>query len=196
MATKLNKSASNEDLMKRLEELEKENELLKNNESSTAIRLDEYIEVLSLYPGKLTLSTEPLGRGRPFSFSGFGETKRILYNDLASILENYRSFLEGGLFYILDKRVIQKHGLHDTYEKILSKDMILKVIGCDPKVAVKFYKSTTDQQREIIEGMLVQELKNGNPDLNIIAQISKLANKDLIQIAEEAKQLDQVPVTA
>ena len=52
MATKLNKSASNEDLMKRLEELEKENELLKNNESSTAIRLDEYIEVLSLYPGK------------------------------------------------------------------------------------------------------------------------------------------------
>jgi hypothetical protein len=196
MATKLNKSASNEEMKKRLEELERENESLKSNENSTAIRLDEYIETMSLYPGKLTLSTEPLGRGRPFSFNGFGETKRILYNDLASILENYRSFLEGGLFYILDKRVIKKHGLDDTYARILNKDMILKVISTDPKVAVKLYNSTTDQQREIIEGMLVQELKNGNPDLNIIAQISKLANKDLIQIAEDAKQLDQVPVTA
>ena len=196
MSTKANKSASNEEMEKRLEELENENALLRGNENDFGIRLDQYIEIMSLYPGKLNLSTESLGRGRSFSFNSFGEIKRILYNDLASILENYRSFMEGGLFYIMNPKVIRKHGLDDIYAKILNKEMILKIIGTDPKVAVKLYKSTTDQQREIIEGMLVQELKTGDPDLNIIAQISKLADKDLIKIADESKQLDKLPITA
>jgi hypothetical protein len=183
-----------ESIMKRLEELEQENAMLRNSPENVAIRLDEYIEIMSLFPGKLNLSTEKLGRGRSFSFSRFGEVKRILYNDLASILENYHSFMEQGYFYILSERVIRKHGLDDTYEKLLNKEMMLKVISCDPKNAVKLYENATPAQKEVINGMIVSELKTGaeTMDLNIVAKISKIADKDLIKLAEEAKQLEGV----
>lgn len=184
------------DAEKRLRELEAENAMLRNSPDQLGIRLDEYIEVLSLFPGKLNLSTEKLGRGRTFSFSQIFEVKRILYNDLASIFENYRSFMEQGYFYILDKRVIRKHGLDDIYDKILTKDMILKVVSCDPKAAVKLYESAPKAQRDMMDNMLVAALRDDKPemDLNIIAKISKIADKDLIKLAEEAKLLQATPV--
>lgn len=180
----------------RLRELEAENAQLRGSESNYGIRLDEYIEVMSLFSGKLNLSTEKLGRGRSFSFSTFGEVKRILYNDLASIFENYRSFMEQGYFYILNERVIRKHGLDDIYDKILNKEMMLKVINCDAKSAVKLYESAPKAQRDIIDGMIVAALRDDNPnmDLNIVAKLSKLADKDLIKLAEESKLLQSTPV--
>lgn len=183
-------------LEQRLRELEAENAQLRGSESNYGIRLDEYIEVMSLFSGKLNLSTEKLGRGRSFSFSTFGEVKRILYNDLASIFENYRSFMEQGYFYILNERVIRKHGLDDIYDKILNKEMMLKVINCDPKSAVKLYEHAPKAQRDIIDGMIVAALRDDNPnmDLNIVAKLSKLADKDLIKLAEESKLLQSTPV--
>lgn len=186
------KKLTAEELAEKVAELEKENTQLRNKEDDYGIRLDEYIEVMSLIPYRLNLSTEKLGRGRTFSFSRFGEVKRILYNDLASIFENYRTFMEEGYFYILNERVIRKHGLDDVYSKILNKEKMEKIVACDPKVAVKFYESATKAQRETIDGMLIEELKNGEPDLNIVAQISKIGGKDLIKLAEEARQLEAV----
>src|SRR5258706_9098903 len=150
---------------------------------------------MSLFSGKLNLSTEKLGRGRSFSFSNFGEIKRILYNDLASIFENYRSFMEQGYFYILNERVIRKHGLDDIYDKILNKEMMLKIVNCDVKSAVKLYEHAPKAQRDIIDGMIVAALRDDKPemDLNIIAKLSKLAEKDLIKLAEESKQLATTP---
>src|SRR5258706_14527652 len=183
-------------LEEKLRELEAENAQLRGSDLNYGIRLDEYIEVMSLFSGKLNLSTEKLGRARSFSFSNFGEIKRILYNELASIFENYRSFMEQGYFYILNERVIRKHGLEDIYDKILTKEMMLKVINREPKSAVKLYESAPNAQRDIIDGMIVAALRDDKPemDLNIIAKISKLADKDLIKLAEESKLLQATPV--
>lgn len=193
MATRGKKNAKTQSLEDKLAAMEEEIARLRgSSKDNVNIALDEYIEVLSLFPGKLNLSTEKLGRGRTFSFSSFGEIKRILYNDLASIMENYYSFMEQGYFYILSDKVIRKHGLTDIYEKLLNKEMMLKVINCDAKNAVKLYESATRAQRETLEGMIVNELKNDNPnmDMNIITKISKIGEKDLIKLAEEAKQME------
>lgn len=195
MATKRTTTAkSREDLLEeRLDRLEAENARLRTGSPDNFnISLDEYIEVMSLFPGKLNLSTEKLGRGKTFQFSEFGEIKRILYNDLASIFEGYRTFMEQGLFYVLNERVIRKHGLNDIYEKILTKDMMLKVINCDAKNAVKLYENATKSQREVLDNMIITEIKNENPnmDFNIITKISKLADKDLTKLAEEAKEME------
>lgn len=186
-----------ETLVEKLTRLERENEVLKNKTQGDdiEIRIDSYIEVMSLYPGKLTLSTEPNGKGHTFAFSEFGQIKRIMYNELALIMENYRSFMQNGFFYILDDRIVRKHGLNDMYSIILNKSLIEKIIACDSKYAVKLYETASPSQRDIIDGMLIQELKNGSPDLNVISQISKIANKDLQKIAEEAKTLDATPVS-
>ena len=183
-------------LVDKLEKLERENAELKQGVvgEDEMIRLDSYIEVMSLFPGTLSLSTEPLGQGRRFKFTKFGETKRMLYNDLASVMEGYRRFMEEGVFYILNDRVVRKHGLNDIYERILTKEQIEKIIQCDPKVAVKFYEQATVSQREVVNGMLIKELKDGNPDLNVISQISKIADLDLVKIARDSKRLEEIPV--
>jgi hypothetical protein len=188
-------------MKQKLAKLEKENlELLvelRGQKDNAGIPLDAYIEVMSLVPFKLNLSTEKLGRGRQFSFSRFGEVKRILYNDLASIFENYRSFMEQGYFYILDQKVIRKHGLDDIYEKILSKEMIEEILKFNPKSAVRLYETATDTQREIIDGMLVHKIKqnDGEIDYNIVSQLSKIGGRDIMKIAKEASELESAPVT-
>jgi len=185
-------------LEEKLKELERENQRLKQiiekEEENTSIPLDAYIEVMSLIPWKLNLSTEALGRGRQFSFTKFGEVKRILYNDLASIFENYRSFMEQGLFYILDARVIRKHGLDDIYDNILSKEMIEQILSFNPKKAVKLYESTNPKQQEVINSMLIEKIKL-NPDsidFNVINQISKICGQDLAKLGAEARALEEM----
>jgi hypothetical protein len=166
---------------------------LREQDENTGIPLDAYIEVMSLVPYKLNLSTEKLGQGRQFSFSKFGEIKRILYNDLASIFENYRSFMEMGFFYILNPKVIRKHGLDDVYEHILNKEMIEKVLNFDSKSAVKLYESASSSQQEVIDGMLITKIKNNDAkdiDFNIIAQITKIGGRDIAKIAQETKDLE------
>ena len=192
------KKQSLEDTMvAKMEELERENAQLKQGVvgEDEMIRLDSYVEVMSLFAGHLLLSTESLGKGRKFKFSKFGEVKRMLYNDLASVMETNQRFMEEGIFYILNERVVRKHGLNDIYEKILNKEQIEKIIQCDPKVAVKFYKQATPSQREVVNGMLIKELKDGNPDLNIISQIAQISGIDLVKIASDAKQLETIPVS-
>lgn len=190
-----------EALLEKMAKLERENEKLRLNadmENDEFIRLDSYVEVMSLFSGKLTLSTESLGKGRKFSFTRFGETKRILYNDLASIMENFRSFMENGIFYILNERVVRKHGLDDIYSKILNKETMLKVISCDSIGAVKLYENAPQSQRETIDGMIIAELKAGNPnmDMNVVTKISALSGRDLVKSAAEAKLLESIPVPA
>ncbi len=179
-----------------LAKLQRENAELQrkliDQDENTGIPLDAYIEVMSLVPFKLNLSTEKLGKGRQFSFTRFGEIKRILYNDLASIFENYRSFMDMGYFYILNPKVIRKHGLDDLYEKILNKDMIDRILAFDPKSAVRLYEGASKAQREIIDGMLVNILKSKDVDevdYNIIAKISEIGGRDIAKIAQEAKEI-------
>ncbi len=188
-------SKSQSELERQLDELRRENEQLRNTPDNYGIPLDSYIEVMSLVPHKLNLSTEELGRGRRFSFKRFGEIKRILYNDLASILEHYHSFMENGLFYILDKRVIRKHGLDDVYAKILDKETIEKVLACESPTVVKLYEGASKDQRAVIDQMLIDKLKSGEDlDLNFVSKIGRIAEKDFVKLTEDAKFIDSLSV--
>ncbi len=192
------KQSLEETLLEKFAKLEKENAELKKGivgDDDEVVRLDSYITVMSLFPGTLSLSTESLGKGKKYTFRKFGETKRMLYNDFASVIEHYSRFLEEGYFYILDKRIIRKHGFDDIYEKILTKEQIEQIVQCDPKVAVKFYEQATKSQREFVNSMLINEIKNGNPDLNVIGKISKIADIDFLKIAKDSKELEELPVS-
>lgn len=158
-------------------------------EENKEIIAGEYINVMNIYPYALTLTTEPYGRGRVFNFSKFGETKRISYQHLVSILENHPTFAEKGFFYILDKRVIDKHGLGDVYEKILDKERLEKIFdtGSD---AVELYKEASDAQREFINSVLIRRMSRDEyVDLNVVSRIQKIAGVDLMSEAQKTKEL-------
>lgn len=161
---------------------------------SNDIRQDEYINVVSLCDMRLTLSTEGYGKGRLFSFAKFGEKKRILYSDLARIIESHMKFLESGWFYILDPRVVRVHGLDDIYEKLMDKEQIEKVLEGGDSGVVDIYKSALPRQQEVIQSILVAKLIE-NPDsldLNFIDKISRISGVQLVEKARESAEFANI----
>jgi hypothetical protein len=168
----------------KVEEIESEDEFKKNK-----IDQEDYIKVVSLCPYMLNLSMEKNGQGKTFTFYEFGEVKRILYGELARVLESNRSFLEAGYFYIMDQRCIRRHGLNDLYEKILTKEKIEKILEGKSNDIVSLFKSGTPIQQSLIVEMLINKLAS-NPDsidLNMIDKISRASGVKIAEKAEEAR---------
>lgn len=164
-----------------------------DNFDSIKILQEEYIKVMSLCPMELNLSTEGMGKGKRFKFDKFGDIKRILYSDLVDIMESNSHFLNYGFFYILDKRVIRKHGLDDAYEKLLTKEKIEKVISFNEKDAVDLFNSANKNQKDIMIDMIIEKIKNSeNVDLNIIDKISRIAGVNLYEKGQEAKEFSEL----
>lgn len=191
MATKVTTRPASQDA--RIIELEAENARLKEDnqskgDSETKIELDELISVMSLLNYTLNLSTLGFGKGKNVKFESFGEMKRVLYQDLLDIMETSRSFMENGLFIILDARVIKRHGLQDIYKKILTKEKIDLILS-GSKSAVELYKSSNPEQQNIIVGMIVERLRD-NPegiDLNVVDKLSRVSGVNISQKTEDAR---------
>lgn len=172
-------------------ESKKEEEVISDDDyiyESIKISQDEYIKVISLCPMELNLSTEGMGKGKKFKFDKFGDVKRILYSDLVNIMESNSSFLNYGFFYIMDKRVIRKHGLDETYESILTKENIENVIELSEEDSVELFKSANKRQKEFICDMIIEKIKNEKSvNLNVVDRISRISGINLYEKGEESK---------
>lgn len=154
------------------------------------IRPNKYIKVISLVYGILVLSTEPMGNGKVFVFNKFGETKNIIYSDLAEILHCNQSFAESGKFYIADKNVVFNHGLMEFYKNILTKEMIENLFDYSQEQVVDLFKNATESQKETIVSIISDRLLHDQEvDLNKVNAISRIYGKDIIDMADEAKSL-------
>lgn len=188
-------------LKKRLSELEQKrnesNEIEDNNIDENIderIQQDDYISVMSLIPYNLNLSTKEKGQGNIKKFTKFGEVKRILYRDLVDIMEVNTKFMKAGYFYILDNRVIRQHGLDDVYSKILTKEKIEEILSTGSDNSIELYKIANEEQQKVIIGLLIEKIRE-NPDsvnLNMIDKISRLSGVDILEKAEDVKQLWEV----
>lgn len=152
------------------------------------VPLNSYVRVMSLIPYELNLSTQRHGKGRIFTFRGYGTTKRIIYEELEKIIEENRHFLERGYFIILDKRVVRKHGLDDIYNNIMNKEKMDMVLLGFEKGDVKendilsFAKSAPKAQQEILATMIIDKRINGEEiDLNLFDKFSRIMDVDLNQ---------------
>jgi hypothetical protein len=165
------------------------------------ISSDDYIKVMSLYPGILYLTKEPKGKGIPFIFRKFGEVKRILYRDLVNIMEVNPRFLDEGFYVILNNKVIRKHGLDDAYSKLLTKEKIDQILAGENQTdAVNFFKAANDSQKQNICNLIMQKLVNDEfIDLNLLDRISREMGKalgdedyNLAKKAEDARKLKEI----
>lgn len=153
------------------------------------ILADDFIEVVSLTPYKLNLSTEPNGRGRIVRFEKFGDVKRVSYADLVRIIDSNQKFLESGYFYIMDERVIKKHALMYAYDSILTKEKLQQVFDLK-NTAVSLYQSASDAQKQFIHQIISEKLIKGEEvDLNVVSQIERISGLNLIQSANESREL-------
>jgi len=183
-----------EERLARLEALLSQQSKSVTQENNTSeIRQDEYINVISLCDMRLTLSTLGYGKGKPFSFPEFGSKKRILYSDLVQIIEVHTSFLENGFFYILDPRVIRVHGLDDVYSKLLTKEQIERIIEGKGDV-IALYNTANARQKETIQSILINKMIQdpNSVDLNIIDKISRTSGVNLSEKAQESIEFAKI----
>lgn len=158
------------------------------------IQQDDYINVMSLLPYNLNLSTKEGGQGSIKKFTKFGEVKRILYRDLVDIMEVNKNFLESGYFYIMNPQLIRQHGLDDVYSKILTKEKMEELLATKTDSVVDLYSSANEGQQEILVQLLIDQVKD-NPNsvnLNVIDKISRISKVDISKKAEEAREVSEL----
>jgi hypothetical protein len=148
------------------------------DDGEIVIGADAYIKVMSLTPHRLTLTTQPKGRGKQFNFDSFGEVKRLQFRDLVDCIETNRHLMEDGNYIILNKKVITKLGLDDIYATILTKDVMEKIMfGNNESDAVKLYAIANEVQRDAIDRLLIDRMLNGEKvDLNLLNSLSRITN--------------------
>ena len=153
------------------------------------IPLDELITVMSLIDYPLNLLQQGGGRAK-YKFESFGETKEILYEDILVIIENYRSFMEGGYFVILDERVVARHALQSIFSKVLGKEYLERIFQGNGD-ALAIFNSCNDKQKELVVGMLTRKLARdaNSVDLNVLNQISRASGVDIASNADDAREL-------
>lgn len=158
-------------------------------QSRVEIYADEYIPVMNICPMQLSVTTEPFGQGRPYNFTKFGDIRNIAYQDLVRIIDNHQRFLEGGFFYILDQRVVQKHGLVEIYKKLLTKEKLDKIFEMS-EGALELYELANQQQKEFINRVLIAKIRDGEDvDLNMISKIEKISGEKIIEKAKAAQEI-------
>ena len=181
-----------------LEKTEKYNDV-SNTPEDEKLHMEDYIKVISLNPNELNLTTERKGRGAIYVFEEFGDVINIPYGDLTSIIRNHRKFLKDGRFAILDSRVIRRHGLDESYSKLLTKENFEAILtgslsntsNGNQSDAVKLFENANEIQKENVVRMFVDEIiknKNKNIDLNFIDRISRIYGENIAQRAEKVKE--------
>lgn len=154
------------------------------------IALDELIPVMSLIDNRLNLMPQNNFGGRAkYLFERFGDKKQIIYQDILTIVENYKHFMEAGYFLILDKRVIDRHGLQEMYSKILNREQIEKILTGSSE-ALSLYKNCSKEQQRLIVGMLTRKLSEhpDSVDLNVIDKISQISGVKITENANEMRE--------
>jgi hypothetical protein len=157
---------------------------------------DDEIDVMSLSLAPLTLTTQKWERGGggiEYNFKSFGDVQPIVYSHLASIISAHRSFAEKPYFYIMDKRVVQRHGLNEIYSKCLNKEQIESVLECSSFNAIKLFQSAPKSQQDLIVEILTKKIFDGqNVDLNIVDGISREAGVDILEKVKVSKEMTRV----
>ena len=157
------------------------------------VTADDYVEVISLCPMHLTLTTEPKGRGFSYTWNKFGESTLIVYSDLQNIIKNhgsglYTDFIRLGYVYINNPDVVKKSGLSEIYKKILNKEQMEEVLSCTSEKGTELFSFTIKSQQMFIVDILVDRIASGEDlDLNYIDKLSRIVGADIMKYAEEAK---------
>ena len=160
-------------------------ELVNNN-----IALDELITVVSLIDYTLNLMRNANSGRAKYVFKSFGESKRILYQDILGIIEEYRHFMESGLFIIADDRVINRHGLQEITKNVLTKEKIDQILA-GSKEALSIYKSCGSEQKKIIIGMVTRKLvaDPDSIDMNVVYELTRESGIKIQENADDARLL-------
>jgi len=132
----VSKNSDIEELQRQIKILQQQANDNEPRQRRDSVKQDDYIEVVSLCPNMLTMTTESKGMGFPYTWNNFGDISQIVYSDLQLLIKNhgsglYTDFFREGFVYINDKDVVKKSGFNEIYEKLLTFERLLKDLSME-----------------------------------------------------------------
>ena len=113
-------------------------------------------------------------------------SRKFFEREARVIVNNMRHTFEAGYVYIADADFVHECELEDAYSTLLSDKVLKELLNHDASYVVETYKNVSDGQKQIIVDMLESKKAHGEfVDANILIEIGKLANRDLINIEPE-----------
>jgi len=93
--------------------------------------------------------------------------------------------IRSGMVYITDADFVKENDLADAYVNMLSDIDMKSLLAQDAKNVIDVYKNVSDNQKQIIIDMIIEQRKAGAKiDGNILTELGELCGKDLVHIED------------
>lgn len=143
------------------------------------------IRCINLMRNPLNVTTEPFGRGKPFEFAKYGDSKLIKFDELSDIVSAYPNTMEQGLLYIANPDAVVELGLEEEYKNIHTKEMLDELIFLRRDMDVDIFVSMPQALKEST-AVEIARLINANEtiDWNRLKKIKDETGIDIDEIAK------------
>lgn len=188
MATEATDNAvsENEVLKAQIAEMKAQMELMaqmmanKTNEPVQPTKNDRMITFVNLTNG-----TAVLRGNQNWALEGRYASRAFLEREARIIVNNMPNMIRSGMVYITDADFVKENDLADAYVNMLSDTDMKSLLAQDAKNVIDVYKNVSDNQKQIIIDMIIEQRKAGAKiDGNILTELGELCGKDLVHIED------------
>lgn len=181
-----NAVSENEVLKAQIAEMKAQMELMaqmmanKSNEPIRPAKNDRMITFVNLTNG-----TAVLKGNQNWALEGRYASRAFLEREARIIVNNMPNMIRSGMVYITDADFVKENDLADAYANILSDTDMKSLLAQDAKNVIDVYKNVSDNQKQIIIDMIIEQRKAGAKiDGNILTELGELCGKDLVHIED------------
>lgn len=178
--------SENEVLKAQIAEMKAQMELMaqmmanKSNEPVHSTKNDRMITFVNLTNG-----TAVLRGNQNWALEGRYASRAFLEREARIIVNNMPNMIRSGMVYITDADFVQENDLADAYVNMLSDTDMKSLLAQDAKNVIDVYKNVSDNQKQIIIDMIIEQRKAGvKIDGNILTELGELCGKDLVHIED------------
>lgn len=152
----------------------------KSNEPVHSTKNDRMITFVNLTNG-----TAVLRGNQNWALEGRYASRAFLEREARIIVNNMPNMIRSGMVYITDADFVQENDLADAYVNMLSDTDMKSLLAQDAKNVIDVYKNVSDNQKQIIIDMIIEQRKAGAKiDGNILTELGELCGKDLVHIED------------
>lgn len=181
-----NAVSENEVLKAQIAEMKAQMELMaqmmanKSNEPIRPAKNDRMITFVNLTNG-----TAVLRGNQNWALEGRYASRTFLEREARIIVNNMPNMIRSGMVYITDADFVKENDLADAYVNMLSDTDMKSLLAQDAKNVIDVYKNVSDNQKQIIIDMIIEQRKAGAKiDGNILTELGELCGKDLVHIED------------
>ena len=178
--------SENEVLKDQIAEMKAQMELMaqmmanKTNEPVQPTKNDRMITFVNLTNG-----TAVLRGNQNWALEGRYASRAFLEREARIIVNNMPNMIRSGMVYITDADFVKENDLADAYVNMLSDTDMKSLLAQDAKYVIEVYENVSDNQKQIIIDMIIEQRKTGAKiDGNILTELGELCGKDLVHIED------------